>query len=188
MLPCGVLQKDTLQVERLLQKGEQRLKEKLHPDPIIGVPLAFSRIPPHISCLKSPSSQLALLLTSLSPVVPYYPGGSLFERNPPMPKVCMFLTTLFKRGPLRLFMESYRSTYACRCNSTSTLGVKATTELNQGRDMPLRNRQKLRRQCSSLSLQAWGPSRSFQASPQERRLQRPACLQKSDYQGPPGPV
>lgn len=46
--------KDTLQVERLLQKGEQRLKEKLHPDPII---------------------------------VPYYPGGSLFQRNPPMPKM-----------------------------------------------------------------------------------------------------
>ena len=56
----------------------------------------FRTICRHTSCLRPPSFQLALLLTSVSPVVPYYPGGSLFERNPPMPKVCMSLTKLFK--------------------------------------------------------------------------------------------
>ena len=88
---CAVLQKDTLQVERLLQKGEQRLKEMLHPDPVIGVPLALSTNHRHLPCLRHLHAQLALLLTHLSPAVPYYPGGSLFERNPPMPKVCMVL-------------------------------------------------------------------------------------------------
>ena len=95
----AVLQKDTLQVERLLQKGEQRLKEKLHPDPIIGVPSSWTF--QHMSCLRHPLLQLALALTSLSPAVPYYPGGSLFQRNPPMPKVCMVSYQLFKRGPLQ---------------------------------------------------------------------------------------
>ena len=106
---CALLQKDTLQVERLLQKGEQRLKEKLHPDPIIGVPLALSAVVLHSPCLRHlhqwvtnsfgclcwTTAQLAPLLTSLSPTVPYYPGGSLFERNPPMPKVCSVSYNVF---------------------------------------------------------------------------------------------
>lgn len=73
---CAVLQKDTLQVERLLQKGEQRLKEKLHPDPIIGATLGLntnlSYASPALKARMHPLGTTADKLVSCSALLPWW--------------------------------------------------------------------------------------------------------------------
>lgn len=109
--PPDPMQDDPIQIERALERGEERLRERLHPDPYIGEAHPGSALCTH-SSVKGFVVVLSRAATTCSAgvhrcpwccvsltashnhlpthhwlgcldAVPYRPGGSMYARNPP---------------------------------------------------------------------------------------------------------